>query len=72
MAGNLTQEYPADFMQLWDGCSHQDCLPKCWHGLGEGHCERLEKAFTEYQDAMECTDNGRNTGGKSYLRLHRT
>jgi len=68
MPGNLTQELPSDFLDSWGGCSHLDCLPKCWHGLEDGHCERLAKALGEYNDAMERADNGRNTGGKSYLR----
>lgn len=49
--GNLIEKLPADFMQIWEGCSHLDCLPKCRHGLEDGHCERLALAFGQYQAA---------------------
>lgn len=57
---NLAKEYPPDFLTGWTGCSHLDCLPQCL----AGYCERLERAFDEYQDAMERSANGKNTGGK--------
>lgn len=67
LKGNLAIDYPADFLSLWRGCSDQDCLPGCRHGEPEqAYCERLEREWNEYQDALERMDNGRNTGGKSY------
>jgi hypothetical protein len=68
MKDNLTIEYPPDFLAGWDGCSHLDCLPQCRLGLESGYCERIERAFSDYQGAMERADNGRNTDGKSYYR----
>jgi len=48
---NLTIEYPPDFLAVWDGCQHLDCLPQCRVGLESGYCERIELAFKKYQDA---------------------
>ena len=49
LKNNLTKKYPDDFLAVWDGCAHLDCLPECRHGLGTGYCERLERAFSEWQ-----------------------
>lgn len=47
---NLTIEYPPDFIsEVWDGCSHLDCLPACWHSMEGGYCVRLAIAFAKYQ-----------------------
>lgn len=59
MRNNLTGKYPSDFMKLWGGCSHLDCLPQCTIGLEMGYCERLEQAFNEYQEAMKRKDGNR-------------
>ena len=48
---NLTKDYPQEFLELWDGCSHLDCLPACRIGLESGYCERLEKAFAQFSAA---------------------
>lgn len=52
---NLTMEYPADFLAIWDGCADKDCLPQCTIGLEGGFCERLMRAFSEYQASREAT-----------------
>lgn len=41
--GNLTKRLPQHVLDGWPGCVDQDCLPGCWHGLEDGHCERLAK-----------------------------
>jgi hypothetical protein len=48
---NLTKDYPQEFLELWDGCSHLDCLLGCRIGLENGYCVRLEKAFAEFNAA---------------------
>jgi len=55
---NLTKEYPLEFLELWDGCSHLDCLPGCRIGLENGYCVRLEKAFAEFNAAAPTNSSG--------------
>jgi hypothetical protein len=59
---NLTKEYPLEFLELWDGCGHLDCLPECRLGLETGYCARIEKAFAEFGAADPANSSGdRNT-----------
>lgn len=48
---NLTIPYPQEFLEIWDGCGHLDCLPDCRIGLENGYCARIEKAFAEFNAA---------------------
>lgn len=41
--GNLFHNYPEAFLQTWEGCAHQHCLPQC--SPEPRHCERLRIAF---------------------------
>jgi hypothetical protein len=51
---NLTQDYPAEFLALWEGCSHVDCLPQCLlHSMDSGYCARLEAAYAEYNGRVK-------------------
>jgi len=45
---NLTKPYPQEFLEIWEGCGHLDCLPECRIGLENGYCARIEKAFAEF------------------------
>lgn len=55
---NLTKEYPLEFLEMWDGCGHLDCLPECRIGLETGYCARIENAFAEFNAAAPAISSG--------------
>lgn len=63
--GNLYKELPDDFLfNMWDGCAHLDCLPKC--RTMQGHCERMEIALNEWRARRNLTHSShtQNTQGE--------
>lgn len=51
--GNLMMPLPANLMELWPGCAHQDCLPACWHDFENGHCARLAEWLRTHGEQTE-------------------
>ena len=62
---NLYQDFPAEFLEeVWDGCSHRDCLPRC--NTLKGHCERLKIEYEQWLSGvstMGLTETTRDPDG---------